>query len=114
MSYKIEVIKRINEGDPDYDAIGEPYYYKVKISGTVDTGSFGNLPINKVIDYYPPDSNDDSEINDGTLPAFYGRMSNETYYDLLSHVKQKAHFWEIKHNLSPQTLNTFGNLIDEL
>jgi hypothetical protein len=111
MSLKIEVLKRINEGDPDYDAIGEPYYYRVKITGSLDKLY---TKLNAVVDYYPPDPNDDSEINDGALPAYYNRMSNNSYYNLLKQVKEVAHNWEIKHQLSTNTLKTFGELIDEL
>jgi hypothetical protein len=107
---KIEVIKKINEGDPDYDAIGEPYYYKVKIDGK----TIYSRPLKTTTDYYPPDPNDDSEINDGALPSLYGRLSNNDYYSLLSQVKKAAHFWEIKHKLSSKTLETFNDLIDEL
>jgi len=108
---KIEVIKRINEGDADYDAIGEPFYYKVKLKGK---GKYGRDFNAQAVDYYPPDSNDDSVINDGVLPAYYGRIESNSYYDLLAQVKKAANFWEIKHKLSPQTLKTFGDLIEEL
>jgi hypothetical protein len=109
----IKVIKKVNEGDPDYDAIDEPYYYKVWIEGMINNIGH-SFQLKKVYDYYPPDPNDDSEINDGVLPALYGKMGNSAYYNLLSQVKKIAHMWEVKHSLSPETLNTFGDLIDEL
>ena len=83
----------------DYDAIGEPYYYRVKIDGDVETGMYGSFAFNNVTDYYPPDPDDDSEINDGVLPAFYGRMGNDSYYKLLKQVKGVCMHWETEQRL---------------
>ena len=87
---KINTIKKIKEGDPDYDAIDEPYYYRVHIVGNTTFGK-----INDVFDYYLPDPNDDlDQINLGVVPDLYGRMSNEQYYDMLKQILSNVKMWE--------------------
>jgi hypothetical protein len=116
--YIIKVERKIKEGAPDYDAIDEPFYYKVCIEGHVN-GMFGYLC--NTYDYYPPDPKDSlSQINLGALPSLYGRLGklpslgNEPYYDVLQKVKSTVDQWEFKQKLSPETQQTFGDLIDEL
>jgi len=88
---KINIVKKIKEGDPDYDAIGEPFYYRVRIVGRYSP----NLAINDVVDYYPPDPNDDlDQVNLGVVPKLYGRLGNELYYDMLKQICKNVNMWE--------------------
>jgi hypothetical protein len=112
--YIIKVERKIKEGAPDYDAIDKPFYYKVWIEGHVN-GMFGYL--RNTFDYYPPDPKDSlSQINLGVLPSLYGHLGlgDEPYYDVLQKVKSAVDQWVFKQKLSPETQQTFGDLIDEL
>jgi len=88
---KINIVKKIKEGDPDYDGWGEPFYYRVRIVGRYSP----NLAINDVVDYYPPDPNDDlDQVNLGVVPKLYGRLGNELYYDMLKQISKSINMWE--------------------
>jgi len=114
---KIDVIKKIEEGDPDYHGIGEPFYYIVKINDPSKKISGYEININNEYEYYPPDPNDrEDNVKLGVIPALYGRfgIGNERYYDILKKVHKITKGWSIKKILNPSTVKAFEELIDEL
>ena len=105
VNVKIKLIKICNP-DNHYDET----YYKVSIVGKV-----GSRKLKDVFDYLPPDNDPESGLGSelGALPEVYGTygIGNDDYYELLKQVMMAT---SVKTQISPNTLKTFEDIIDEL
>ena len=92
----------------------------LEIEDITNDGLIGDEDVIKawqIIRHYPHSENEDifylSLDKDGKyfLTDFDGDELNQHYYDRIVPVVMS---WELKRNLSPQTKETFGDIVDEL